>query len=57
MKQFGLYDLTLTLRGTNVATWVKDDGLTLDPEVRANGYTTLTTPPVETYTFGVNVKF
>lgn len=57
LKQFGLYDLTLTLRGTNVATWVKDDGLTLDPEVRANGYTTLTTPPVETYTFGVNVKF
>ena len=57
LKQFGLYDLTLTLRGTNVATWVKDDGLALDPEVRASGYTTLTTPPVESYTFGVNVKF
>lgn len=53
----GLDALSLTLRGTNVATWVKDDGLTLDPEVRANGYTTLTTPPVESYTLGVNVKF
>ena len=53
----GIDGLTLTLRGTNVATWVKEDGLLLDPEVRANGYTTLTTPPVETYTLGVNIKF
>ncbi|MGO4912656.1 SusC/RagA family TonB-linked outer membrane protein [Leeuwenhoekiella sp. W20_SRS_FM14] len=57
LKKTGLYDLTFTIRGTNVATWVKDDGLTLDPEVRANGFTTLTTPPIESYTFGVNVKF
>jgi hypothetical protein len=53
----GIDALTLTLRGTNLYTWVKEDGLKLDPEVRANGYTTLTTPPVKTYSVGVNVKF
>ncbi|SDS03692.1 TonB-linked outer membrane protein, SusC/RagA family [Gillisia sp. Hel1_33_143] len=57
VETIGLDGLTLTLRGTNVATWVKDDGLKLDPEVRANGYTALTTPPVESYTLGVNIKF
>ncbi|WP_282132608.1 SusC/RagA family TonB-linked outer membrane protein [Cellulophaga baltica] len=49
--------LSFTLRGTNLATWVKDDGLKLDPEVRADGFTRLTTPPTKSYTFGVNVKF
>ncbi|RKS55049.1 TonB-linked SusC/RagA family outer membrane protein [Gillisia mitskevichiae] len=57
VESVGIDGLTLTLRGTNVATWVKDDGLLLDPEVRANGYTALTTPPVESYTLGVNIKF
>ena len=57
LKKLGLYDLTFSLRGANVATWVMDEGLTLDPEVRPDGYTRLTTPPVESYTFGVNVKF
>jgi TonB-dependent starch-binding outer membrane protein SusC len=56
-ESVGIDGLTLSIRGTNIATWVKDDGLKLDPEVRADGFTTLTTPPVESYTFGVNVKF
>ncbi|MCB7481477.1 SusC/RagA family TonB-linked outer membrane protein [Christiangramia sediminis] len=56
-QSVGIDGLSLTLRGTNIATWVKDDGLKLDPEVRANGYTTLTTPPVESYTLSVNVNF
>ncbi|MFC6859890.1 SusC/RagA family TonB-linked outer membrane protein [Zunongwangia atlantica] len=56
-NSIGIDGLMLTLRGTNVATWLKDDGLLLDPEVRADGYTRLTTPPVESYTLGVNVKF
>lgn len=53
----GVDGLTLTLRGNNVGTWVKDKGLKLDPEVRANGYTELTTPPVESYSLSVNIKF
>ena len=56
-NSIGIDGLTLTLRGTNVGTWTKEDGLLLDPEVRANGYTMLTTPPVEAYTLGVNIKF
>ncbi|WP_423818131.1 SusC/RagA family TonB-linked outer membrane protein [Salinimicrobium sp. TIG7-5_MAKvit] len=56
-EAIGIDGLSLSLRGTNVATWVKDDGLKLDPEVQAIGYTSLTTPPVESYTFGVNLKF
>jgi len=56
-ESIGVDGLTLTLRGTNVVTWLKDDNLKLDPEVRAAGYTTLTTPPVEAYTLGINVKF
>ncbi|GAA4307302.1 SusC/RagA family TonB-linked outer membrane protein [Pontixanthobacter gangjinensis] len=56
-EDLGVDGLSLTLRGTNVATWVKDDGLLLDPEVRADGFTRLTTPPVETYSFSVNVNF
>lgn len=57
IETIGIDGLTVSLRGTNIATWVKDDGLKLDPEVRANGYTYLTTPPVESYTLGVNLKF
>ncbi|WP_027125847.1 SusC/RagA family TonB-linked outer membrane protein [Gelidibacter mesophilus] len=53
----GVDGLSFTLRGTNVGTWVKDKGLKLDPEVRANGYTELTTPPVESYSLSVNIKF
>jgi hypothetical protein len=38
-------------------TWVKDDNLKYDPEVRADGFTSLTTPPVKSIIFGINVKF
>ncbi|MCF8715897.1 TonB-dependent receptor [Joostella atrarenae] len=57
VDRVGLDGLTFTLRGTNVGTWVKDDGLLLDPEVRADGFTRLTTPPTESYTLGVTLKF
>ena len=56
-NEIGLDGLSLTLRGTNIYTWVKEDGLKLDPETRADGFTRLTTPPVESYTLGINVKF
>jgi hypothetical protein len=45
------------MRGTNIWTWVKDKGLKYDPEVRADGYTRLTTPPVKSIVFGLNLKF
>ena len=57
LKNVGIDGITFTAKGTNLITWVKDDGLKLDPEVQASGYTTLTTPPVKSFVFGVNVKF
>ena len=44
-------------RGTNLATWVKDDRLKQDPEVAADGFIGLTTPPTKSFIFGVNLKF
>ena len=50
-------DVTIFARGTNLWTWVKDKRLEYDPEVRADGYTRLTTPPVKSIVFGLNLKF
>jgi len=45
------------VRGTNIYTWIKDDKLQYDPEVRADGFTNLTTPPIKSFIFGVNFNF
>jgi hypothetical protein len=49
--------VSIFARGTNLLTWVKDKGLKYDPEVRADGFTRLTTPPVKSIVFGLNLKF
>jgi len=56
-QKIGFTDINIFVRGTNIWTWVKDKGLKYDPEVRADGYTRLTTPPVKSVVFGVNLKF
>lgn len=48
---------TVYVRGSNIFTWVKDKRLKYDPEVGADGLTMLTTPPVKSIVFGVNLKF
>jgi hypothetical protein len=50
-------DISVFVRGTNFWTWVKDDKLKFDPEIRADGYTRFTTPPVKSIVFGLNLKF
>jgi len=55
--KIGLGGVTVYVRGTNLFTWVKDDGLKYDPEVRADGFTMLTTPPVKSIVFGLNLNF
>ena len=45
------------VRGTNMLTWIKDDMMKYDPEVRADGFTNLTTPPIKSFIFGVNFNF
>jgi hypothetical protein len=52
-----LSSVRVYLRGTNLATWVKDDRLEQDPEVASNGFIGLTTPPTKSFIFGVNFKF
>ena len=56
-RKIGFNDISIYVRGTNIWTWVKDDRLVYDPEVRADGYTRLTTPPVKSIVFGLNLKF
>lgn len=53
----GLSGVQLAVRGNNLYTWVKDDRLKYDPEVRADGFTRLSTPPTKTVMFQLNVKF
>lgn len=53
----GFEDITVSVRGTNLLTWVKDKNLKYDPEVKASGMTQITTPPVKSIVFGVNVNF
>jgi TonB-linked SusC/RagA family outer membrane protein len=55
--KIGLGGVTVYARGTNILTWVKDDKMKYDPEVRANGFTYLTTPPVKSIVFGLNLNF
>jgi hypothetical protein len=49
--------LRIFVRGTNMLTWVKDENLKYDPEVDVGGYTGMTTPPVKSFIFGINLKF
>ncbi|MBN2639615.1 MAG: TonB-dependent receptor [Bacteroidales bacterium] len=57
IKKIGLESANVYVRGTNLFTWVKDKRLKYDPEVRTDGFTRLTTPPVKSIVFGVNFKF
>jgi len=56
-RKIGFTDISIYTRASNFWTWVKDDRLKYDPEVRADGYTRLTTPPVKSVVFGLNFKF
>jgi TonB-linked SusC/RagA family outer membrane protein len=49
--------ISIFARGNNLYTWVKDKDMKYDPEVRADGFTRFTNPPVKTMTFGINLNF
>ena len=53
----GVQNLSLFVRGYNVFTWVKDKTFKWDPEVHLDGFTSLNTPPVKSFVFGVNITF
>lgn len=52
----GIASGRIFVRGTNLATWVKDEYLIYDPEVDATGYTDMFTPATKSIIFGVNLK-
>ncbi len=56
-NKIGCDNIAFLVRGTNLFTFVKDNGLKFDPEVGANGLTRMTTPPVKSIVFGVNLNF
>lgn len=53
----GITSGRIYVRGTNLATWVKDDALVWDPEVNASGFTNMFTPPAKSVVLGVNFNF
>lgn len=55
--KIGFGNIDIYARGTNLFTFVKDDGLKYDPEVGADGLTRFTTPPVKSVVFGINLNF
>jgi TonB-linked SusC/RagA family outer membrane protein len=55
--KIGFENMDIYARGTNLFTFVKDDGLMYDPEVGADGMTRFTTPPVKSVVFGINLNF
>jgi TonB-linked SusC/RagA family outer membrane protein len=57
MSSIGFESASIFVRGTNMYTWVKDKDLTFDPETGPNGNLGLTTPPLKTYSIGVNLNF
>lgn len=57
LAKSGIDGATVSLRGTNLFTWVKDSRLKYDPETRADGYTQLITPPVKSIVIALNLNF
>ncbi len=55
--KIGFENIDIYARGTNLFTFVKDDGLKYDPEVGADGLTRFTVPPVKSVVFGINLNF
>ena len=57
LSQIGINSIVVSVKATNLYTWAKDKGVKLDPETGSGGYLSLTTPPVKSIIFGINLKF
>ena len=56
-SKVGLNSLNIYLQGTNLFTWVKDDKLEFDPEVKADGFLDLTGAPARVISLGLKANF
>jgi TonB-linked SusC/RagA family outer membrane protein len=54
-KSIGVENFRIYFAGSNLLTWAAYDQY--DPETRPNGVVAFNTPPLKTYTFGLEVKF
>ncbi len=57
LQKIGLGSARVFVRGINLYTWAKDDTLEWDPEFQGDGFNQLTTPPVKSVAFGLNITF
>ena len=53
----GLDAVKIYVKGLNLFTWVKDDDLRIDPEVRMGGSWEIYTPILKSISVGANIKF
>ncbi|WP_417857614.1 SusC/RagA family TonB-linked outer membrane protein [Xanthomarina gelatinilytica] len=57
LKNTGIDDISFSLRGTNLFTWVKDKRMEHDPEILNGLISSQSAPPAKSFVFGINVKF
>lgn len=59
LSGLNINELALSLRGTNLFTWLSDSSYKFDPErpTDINGRYNFTTPPVKSITFNLNLNF
>ena len=66
LKNAGIDNLTIYLKGQNLITWVFDDTLTFDPESNSNAYSygwqgkgvfDYTSPIMKSYSIGLSIDF
>ncbi|MBO6622286.1 MAG: TonB-dependent receptor [Balneola sp.] len=55
ITRFGLKNLRVYTRATNLFTWTRDSDLFYDPEQNINGLANSTTPAIKSITFGIDV--
>ena len=56
-EKLGFDSIGLSVKGTNLWTWVKDDELQTDPEVAFSGQWEIYTPIIKSISVGLNLKF
>jgi hypothetical protein len=56
-EKLGFDSIGFNVKGTNLWTWVKDDGLQTDPEVAFSGQWEIYTPIIKSISVGLNLKF
>jgi TonB-linked SusC/RagA family outer membrane protein len=57
LSKLNMEGLSVYIRGTNLATWVRDKNLPYDPEAGLTGQSNYNIPMPKVFTLGLNLKF